>query len=267
MPRDEDGDTPLHWAAWQRNPRVIRVLLDAGAKMSVGNNTGSSPLHYAARYAATEVGRLLIAAGAEVSDQNNDGRTPLELAEREENEELAALLRNPRRPIGGPGDRVDVGAPDAVQIVRSSRTLPTDSVISTRSVIITNPTNDNDSNGVVVSFSGEWESGRMEYYLPVSHLELARLHEHRFFPDHRLQLYSVESRRGVANVYYHYLIRNGDQFYYMGILPDMSFDADRNRFFSSERMNAVCHVTTDYELRDYRFHVTGTVNSEGCRRL
>ena len=47
--REEDGRTPLHWAAWtNQNPEVIEVLLNAGADAKLKDNAGKLPADHAA---------------------------------------------------------------------------------------------------------------------------------------------------------------------------------------------------------------------------
>ena len=43
MARDEDGFTPLHWAAEMGTPANIQVLLDAGADGKAKNKNGETP--------------------------------------------------------------------------------------------------------------------------------------------------------------------------------------------------------------------------------
>ena len=63
-----DGMTALHWAAYNRDASLARILLDAGA--DVGNGTrigGYTPLHLAAQVGAGEVVEMLLGAGADPS--------------------------------------------------------------------------------------------------------------------------------------------------------------------------------------------------------
>ena len=44
--RDEDGWTPLHWAArYTKTPAVLVVLLAAGADLTARTERGKTPLH------------------------------------------------------------------------------------------------------------------------------------------------------------------------------------------------------------------------------
>ncbi len=63
-----DGMTALHWAAYNRDAPLARILLEAGA--DVGNGTrigGYTPLHLGAQVGAGEVVEMLLGAGADPS--------------------------------------------------------------------------------------------------------------------------------------------------------------------------------------------------------
>ena len=180
MARDDDGDTPLHWVAWQDNPRALPALLVAGAEVEAQNTNGATPLHYAARFGSPEVGRMLITAGAEVSAQDNDGITPLERAELGENEEVAALLRNPPTLDGRPSSNAEVPASDDARYVHASLRPVTDSANvafgrRTRAVEIVDGSRTRA--GIAITLSG------VTYYLNVEGRDWApHLMEYRFFP-------------------------------------------------------------------------------------
>ena len=81
--RDKDGWTPLHIAAAENeNPGVVTVLLKAGAKIEARDKDGHTPLHIAAKYGGNpEVVTMLLKAGAPLEAQEDKyGGTPLHWA-------------------------------------------------------------------------------------------------------------------------------------------------------------------------------------------
>ena len=86
MERDENGSTPLHWAASGSTPANIQALLDAGADVMARNEYGSTPLHSAASGLNPANIQALLDAGADAKTKNKNGKTPWDLAQ--ENEEL-----------------------------------------------------------------------------------------------------------------------------------------------------------------------------------
>ncbi|MBC6402230.1 MAG: ankyrin repeat domain-containing protein [Hyphomonadaceae bacterium] len=103
--RDENGRTPLHWAAYGGNAETVAALIKAGAKIEARIKTdsstpplhfaGSTPLHLAARYGGNaETIAALIQAGARVNARNESGWTPLhEAAGFGDAEMVAALIK------------------------------------------------------------------------------------------------------------------------------------------------------------------------------
>jgi len=45
--KDEDGRTPLHWAALRRNSEIVKLLLENGANPSPMDKNGDTPINYA----------------------------------------------------------------------------------------------------------------------------------------------------------------------------------------------------------------------------
>ena len=54
-----DGDTPLHWAAWNNYLEVAQLLISSGAEVDVENNAGNTPLRWAAFNGHQEMVELL----------------------------------------------------------------------------------------------------------------------------------------------------------------------------------------------------------------
>ena len=70
--------TPLHEAAAQGFVDVTRALLITGANPNARDEDGQTPLHWAED---TDCARLLLAAGASPNAADADGLTPLDYAE------------------------------------------------------------------------------------------------------------------------------------------------------------------------------------------
>ncbi len=80
--RDDDGFTPLHVAAANNpEPAVAAILIDCGADIAARADKGSTPLHAAAASnAGPAVAALLIDRGADIEATTDDGFTPLHTA-------------------------------------------------------------------------------------------------------------------------------------------------------------------------------------------
>ena len=80
--RDDDGKTPLHYAARNDNPVVTSILVDAGARPNVRDNDGWAPLHLAAQNGSRLAVSILLDAGADANAKTYDdgGWSPLHLA-------------------------------------------------------------------------------------------------------------------------------------------------------------------------------------------
>ena len=74
--RQPRPDTAAYAAADGRLDEVLR-LLAAGADANVRDDNGWSPLHFAAQSASAQIAEALLATGAEVDPRNSAGSTPL----------------------------------------------------------------------------------------------------------------------------------------------------------------------------------------------
>ena len=75
--RDDDGHTPLHYAAWCGAEALCRRLLDQKCDVNAVNEDGKTPLHYAAGYGHYDVVRMLLDAGADINRADRSGFTAL----------------------------------------------------------------------------------------------------------------------------------------------------------------------------------------------
>jgi uncharacterized protein len=63
---DENGESPLHWAASSDDVDVAAVLTDGGADLDMPNGSIGTPLDNAIGYGCWHVARLLVAKGAKI---------------------------------------------------------------------------------------------------------------------------------------------------------------------------------------------------------
>ncbi len=83
--KDNDGETPLHYAAsgYEESPgrhhlAIIELLIAQGADVNAKDKNDWTPLHKA--YNNTAITKLLIANGADVNAKNKRGMTPSDLS-------------------------------------------------------------------------------------------------------------------------------------------------------------------------------------------
>ncbi|QQR49186.1 ankyrin repeat domain-containing protein [bacterium] len=77
---DEDGLTPLHYAAYFSHLECIDILLQHGAKVNALNRYECTPLHLAAGKKSIDCLKLLVEHGATINHQDIDLWTPLHKA-------------------------------------------------------------------------------------------------------------------------------------------------------------------------------------------
>jgi len=66
--------------------------VESGADVNVKNNDGSSPLHFAAEIGSLSVVKLLVESGADVRVKNHSGQTASELARVKGKEDVSEWL-------------------------------------------------------------------------------------------------------------------------------------------------------------------------------
>ncbi|KAH8673187.1 hypothetical protein BGZ61DRAFT_427876 [Ilyonectria robusta] len=74
---DKDGLTPLLYAVHQGDKAIIQLLLDRGAYIEAADKNGRTPLLYAAAFGLKHVVQLLLGWGAQIDVTDNNGQTPL----------------------------------------------------------------------------------------------------------------------------------------------------------------------------------------------
>ena len=125
--RDENGSTPLHWAALEGHKDIVELLINRGAEVNATSEIGGwtplhmaasknhiqvvsflikkgadedakaiiggwTPLHWAALEGHKDIVELLIKLGANINSKDNMGNTPLDLAIQYERLDIAEYL-------------------------------------------------------------------------------------------------------------------------------------------------------------------------------
>ncbi|OQS06596.1 hypothetical protein THRCLA_01372 [Thraustotheca clavata] len=91
--KDNDSNTPLHFAASKGQGATVLALLNGGAFVDSRKNTGETPLHRAVASKQGLIINLLLNAGASIDLIRNDGWTPLHVAAKNgDNEAVTTLI-------------------------------------------------------------------------------------------------------------------------------------------------------------------------------
>ncbi|CAL5023585.1 unnamed protein product [Urochloa decumbens] len=96
---DNDGRSPIHWAAYKGFADTTRLLLFLGAYRARQDKEGCTPLHWAAIRGNLESCTVLVQAGKkeDLTVQDNTGLTPAKLAADKNHRQIAFFLENARR--------------------------------------------------------------------------------------------------------------------------------------------------------------------------
>jgi hypothetical protein len=90
--KDNNGQTPLWWAARSSNVAMVKLLLEAGANIESKDTNGQTPLWWAARNSNVAMVKLLLEAGTNIESKDTSGQTPLWWAARNSNVDMVKLL-------------------------------------------------------------------------------------------------------------------------------------------------------------------------------
>ncbi|XP_037491082.1 probable protein S-acyltransferase 23 isoform X1 [Jatropha curcas] len=93
---DNDGRSPLHWAAYKGYADTVRLLLFRDARQGRQDKEGCTPLHWAALRGNVEASSVLVQAGTklELTVKDKAGLTPVEIASDKGHRHVALFLSN-----------------------------------------------------------------------------------------------------------------------------------------------------------------------------
>jgi ankyrin repeat protein len=92
------GWAPLHYAAAVGDVAIISLLLDKSAYIDTESPNKTTPLMMAARGGNNEAVKVLIEAGADVSLKNDQGMTAADFALHYDHRDTAALIQSANKP-------------------------------------------------------------------------------------------------------------------------------------------------------------------------
>jgi ankyrin repeat protein len=89
---DKYANAALHWAAWNMDCRLMKLLLLRRSTLDVKDEDGHTPLYDATLRDVNDTVRMLVNAGADLNCETNSGRTPLDTVVYWEKPVLVRLL-------------------------------------------------------------------------------------------------------------------------------------------------------------------------------
>jgi len=72
--------------------KCAEILCDANADCNATDKNKNTPLHYAAGYGRVDLCKLLVDAGASVTLKNLDGKSPLDVAKLNDQDDVVKAL-------------------------------------------------------------------------------------------------------------------------------------------------------------------------------
>ena len=91
---DEDGRTPLHWAAGAGKVNTMEMLIARGATVDARSESDATPMHQAVLRDRPEAVKLLLNSNANVNLKNKSGYTPLDYATANKRTKITQLLKS-----------------------------------------------------------------------------------------------------------------------------------------------------------------------------
>ena len=102
--RDEHGNTPLHLAAWENDPAIVSLFLEAGADIDARNDLDRTPLMQAAYRGNLATVTLLLEKGARPDVRDREGMTARQLAEAGEFHRVIQVFESHQESQKGPAN-------------------------------------------------------------------------------------------------------------------------------------------------------------------
>lgn len=100
--KEDNGYSPMYWAATQGNPKIVAMMIERGGKVRSLNGDGNeAPLYAAVMNGNVEVVKLLLEKGADASEL--DDITALSLAAGKGSVELLEMLLDLKLDVNDPG--------------------------------------------------------------------------------------------------------------------------------------------------------------------
>lgn len=92
--KDSDGETFLHFSAWNNSLKCMRYLIVHGANVNQKNNCDMTPLFYAAGRGNLDGIKILLENNADHTAKSTDGMTAAEFSILRNHHESSELIKN-----------------------------------------------------------------------------------------------------------------------------------------------------------------------------